>query len=597
MKKPTLIYDTECYRDYWLLKFRNVATGNTRGFELYPGSDPLDVETIKAILRQSRVVSFNGRNYDMPMIAIALGGASTATLKKASDAIIVTGLKPWHIESQFNVTIPTNTDHIDLIEVAPGVASLKIYGGRIHAERMQDLPIEPGASISPADRALLYSYCGNDLITTQGLFEYLAPQIALRERMSIDYDQDLRSKSDAQIAEAVIKAGVSKILGTAIPKPSVEAGTTFRYRKPDYIAYQTPVLKDVLAMVMESEFVVADSGKMLLPKGLTDAKIKIGSSVYRMGIGGLHSSEKSVAHVTDGTFILVDRDVASYYPAIILQLGLFPKHMGKAFLKVYGDIVRRRLDAKASGDKVTADSLKITINGSFGKFGSKWSILYSPDLLIQTTITGQLALLMFIEMMEGAGISVVSANTDGVVMRCPVALQGALADVVARWEKLTGFDTEETKYAALYSRDVNNYVAVKTNGSYKLKGAYAPPGLQKNPSNEICAEAVVKFLIDGVPVADTINNCTDVRKFLSIRTVGGGAVKGDEYLGKAIRWYYSFAANGEINYKVNGNKVPMSDSAQPFMELGDTFPADLDHGWYINEAQDILKDIGYSALL
>ena len=48
-------------------------------------------------------------------------------------------------------------------------------------------------------------------------------------------------------------------------------------------------------------------------------------------------------------------------------------------------------DAKRTGDKVTNEAMKIMINGSFGKFGSKWSVLYSPDLLIQTTVTGQLA--------------------------------------------------------------------------------------------------------------------------------------------------------------------------------------------------------------
>lgn len=64
-------------------------------------------------------------------------------------------------------------------------------------------------------------------------------------------------------------------------------------------------------------------------------------------------------------------------------------------------------------------TFKIVLNGTFGKLGSKYSFLYSPNLMIQVTITGQLALLMLIEALEAAGISVVSANTDGIVSRCP----------------------------------------------------------------------------------------------------------------------------------------------------------------------------------
>jgi len=39
------------------------------------------------------------------------------------------------------------------------------------------------------------------------------------------------------------------------------------------------------------------------------------------------------------------------------------------------------------------------------------------DKMLQVTITGQLVLLMLIEMLEDAGISVISGNTDGIVSK------------------------------------------------------------------------------------------------------------------------------------------------------------------------------------
>ncbi len=331
-----------------------------------------------------------------------------------------------------------------------------------------------------------------------------------------------------------------------------------------------------LDIVEEAVFQINETGNVELPILLKNAEIKFGSSTYRMGIGGLHSSEASIAHHATGCR-LIDRDVTSYYPAIILRLGMYPKQMGSEFLKVYSSLVAQRLRAKRDGDTVRSDSMKITINGSFGKFGSKWSTLYSPNLLIQTTITGQLCLLMLIEMLEHQGVPVVSANTDGLVIKCPTGADAAMERCIYVWETLTEFQTEATEYTALYSRDVNNYVALKAAGGTKLKGVFTPPGLAKNPTN----------------VRETISKCADIRKFITIRKVNGGAVKGDLFLGKAVRWYYAKGEVGTITYKSTGYTVARSEGGKPLMTLPDAFPDDVDHEWYVREAEDILKDIGY----
>jgi hypothetical protein len=329
------------------------------------------------------------------------------------------------------------------------------------------------------------------------------------------------------------------------------------------------------------------------PDWLKALKLKIGGSTYKMGIGGLHSTESCVAHTADDDTVLIDRDVASYYPAIVLNCGLAPAHMGDAFSKVYRTIVERRLAAKHSGEKVTADALKITINGTFGKLGSKWSVLYSPDLMLQTTVTGQLSLLMLIEQIEDAGIPVVSANTDGVVIKCPKAKIDTLSDVVSAWEFVTGFDTEETRYTALYSRDVNNYVALKEGGGHKTKGVFATAGLSKNPTSTICVDAALAYLKHRTPVADTVSECADITKFVSVRSVKGGAIdQSGDYLGKAVRWYYSSLVDGPLRYKINNYTVPRTDGAQALMTLPFDMPCDVDREWYITEANLILAGIG-----
>lgn len=661
LKRPTLAMDTEVYINFWSIGFMDATTREVVAeFESYPGH-PLDVAGVARWMQAGEIVSYNGRNYDDPMITLALTGASNEVLKLASDAIIKDNLKPWLFEAQFGVKIPQHWDCIDLIEVAPGIASLKIRGGRMHSKKMQDLPIEPSATITPEQREELRTYRNNDLETTVDLYWQLKPQLDLRAVMSREYGTDLRSKSDAQIAEAVIKAR----LGRYIEKPRIPPGTQYRYQVPDFIAFHTPAMQDVLQMVKGAVFVISAKDQLLMPKELETRKIAVGSSVYQMGIGGLHSTEAAVCHIAADDEVMFDIDVTGYYPDIIRRLGLFPRQIGPQFLQVYGAIVDRRVEAKHAGDKVVADSLKIVVNGSFGKFGSKYSILYSPDLMLQTTVTGQLSLLMLIEAMELCGMHVVSANTDGIVVKCKRHMLWMRDQLVADWENRTSFKMEETRYAALYSANVNNYIAMKlgfdkatkqwTNEvvGAKTKGWYADAALAKNPIAAVSVEAVIAFLQHGTPIADTVRSCTDIRKFVIVRSVTGGAEKlhGDEiqaatsqkgmreqleqarwepdfesknytyggsaymplaeahavaiqqlrnvapvrrtYLGKAVRWYYAAGEPGSIRYVTNGNLVPRTDEgAKPLMDLPDTFPTDVDYTWYITEACGHLTDMG-----
>ena len=245
--------------------------------------------------------------------------------------------------------------------------------------------------------------------------------------------------------------------------------------------------------------------------------------------------------------------------------------------------------------KTETDSKKLIVNGSFGKLGSKYSALYSPELLLQTTLSGQLALLMLIESLELNGIKVVSGNTDGIVILCKKSDETKLNRIAFDWMLETSYELERTDYKRVASRDVNNYVAVKPNGKYKGKGVFAEPGIAKNPDRVIIYQSVAKFIADGSSIDHTIRSCADITKFVTVRRVTGGAKWQDQYLGKAVRFYKSNTVGDdvEINYIKNGNKVPNSAGCRPLMDLPDSFPADVDYDYYIREAYDLLKEVGY----
>lgn len=629
--KPILVFDTEVYSNYFLAKFRNHDSGEIVEFELYD-NHPLDIEGLKSAVLSGTLVGFNSINFDMPIIYLALSGASNTELKDACNDIIENRLCAWQFYDKYfdsEMCIEKyllGVDHIDLINVAPGVMdSLKIYGGRLHTKKMQDLPYPPDTILTPEQMRLTCEYCGNDLQETSELYDALKPEIELRIGMGEKYGGDFRSKSRPQMAEAIILGLIEKLQDAPVKRSPIKPGYKFKYKPPEFITFQSEKLKSIFTQVCSAEFVVQKNGTPFskeFSEGELSKPFSIRETQYQMGIGGLHSCESSVARFSDDDTILIDRDVNSYYPSIILVCELFPKHIGEVFLEVYRDLVKQRLYAKESGDKSTAEKLKTAINGTFGKLGSYYSKLFAPDLMLQVTLTGQLSLLMLIEALELNRIPVVSANTDGVVIASPRADYDMVSEIVAWWEEVTGFSTEETRYAMLCSRDVNNYVAVKTDGKIKTKGLFAPTGLEHNPANAICTKAVIDFLVDDTPIEETVRTCTDIRQFVEVRRTTGGAyygatvtteyiptdkidektgepkmkaiciVEGGTPIGKAIRWYHTTTPVEQLVDGKTGNQVANSRGGIPCMQLPDTLPNDIDFRWYINQSEEMLRTIG-----
>jgi hypothetical protein len=424
--------------------------------------------------------------------------------------------------------------------------------------------------------------------------------------MSQQYKVDVRSKSDPQIAEAVIRQEIKRLQAQTsdqtyeFKRAEIEPGRTFRYTPPPYLQYFTPLMRDVLEFVKQQDFMIDAYGGPVMPQGLKELSVNIGRATYNLGIGGLHSQEKCSVHLASDDIEITDNDVTSYYPSMIIQQNMYPPHVGPIFQQVFKGIYEQRLRAKASGDKTTAETLKIVLNGTFGKTGERGgrSVVYYPEMMIATTVTGQLLLLWLIEALELKGIEVISANTDGIMIKCHKSQLELKKNILKWWEQVTGLQLESTEYSAIYLRDVNSYIAVlkdQTEKKYaKTKGAYAlasESGLKKNPSCDICIEAVVRYLAKSEPIEQTIRLCQDFTKFLEVRRVNGGACKNGEYLGKAIRWAYHTGDVGTIVNAKNGHDVPRSQGARPCMRLPDRFPDDLDFDYYITRANELLADL------
>jgi hypothetical protein len=596
--------DVECFSNYFLVGFKHVASNS---YFIWNYSNTCLI--LQAIMQRFLIVTFNGNSYDLPIIRKAIKGGTVQELKELSDAIIKQDFRA-------DDRAALGFNHIDLMEVAPlsnaaGFrTSLKTYGARLHSPRIQEMPIDPNEPL-PTDQWgnidlkliwIIIEYNFNDLDCTQLLREELKPNIKLREAISKKYGADFRSLSDAQIAEKIASFEIKKLTGSYPQKPGAGSfdGQTFFYLPPKYIKFQTSELQTILSRICAMEITIATGYARC--QELKELTFSINNKTYKIGLGGLHSQEKTISVRSTETIKVLDRDVTGYYPNMIIKNKFFSRHLGDVEGVFLQSVVTERTAAKKSGDDVTASCLKITSNGWFGKKSDQFSIAYDPTEMVQTTLTGQLSLLMLIEQLTLRNFEIVSANTDGVVTLCPTERYKEFCTMLTAWEQLTGLDTEETQYSSYHARDVNNYFAIKLDGEVKAKGAYTERGsalnsvLSKNPFNLIVLDAVKAKLSKGTAIEETIFGCKDVRRFVCVQNVRGGAHKEGVYLGRVVRWYYAQGEAGAIHYVTSGNQVPRSTGARPLMELpaDNELPADLALNYYVNEAYSILRDIGFS---
>ena len=342
MSKEIIVFDTEIVPSHYLFCARRLSDGKT--IRLW-GHNPEDMERLGLLLRNPNLtwISFNGIKFDMPLAVAAAGGATVRELKAMANDIIANNKPEWMCYRDHAIE-KINLDHIDLMEVAPGVmVSLKLYGARMGSPSLVDMPFHHEDFLEDWEAEVLAEYCENDLEETARLYRKLEKQIALRAEVGEKYGLELRSKSDAQMAEAIIakELNIGRVGQTPVPR-------TVTYKAPPFIQPRGMVLQDILARVQKHQFKVNQAnGAVELPDFLKDEPVLIGKGIYQMGIGGLHSQhDRCVLWEATPEFEIVDADIGSQYPTIISNAGLAPKNLGAGFLPLYRSIIKDRLAAK-----------------------------------------------------------------------------------------------------------------------------------------------------------------------------------------------------------------------------------------------------------
>ena len=280
-----------------------------------------------------------------------------------------------------------------------------------------------------------------------------------------------------------------------------------------FIKYDSPILQKVLEDMKNQ---IVSPGR----KGYEN-KFVFNNLRYSVGVGGIHSVNSPEIIIPRDDEMLIDIDVASLYPSMLIEYEFYPKHLGKEFLEVYKQIKDERIEAKHNGDKVKNETLKLALNGLSGNLQNEHNFCYSPFAVMQIRINGQLLLLMLAEKLTQIGCQIVQANTDGLFVLLKKDVYSKVNSICREWEQLTKLTLEEDRFKAMYQYAINDYFAITEDNKVKEKGMFITTvKLGKGLTPKIIPKAVISFFKDGIPVEDTIKNCTDIRDFLMSEKTG-----------------------------------------------------------------------------
>lgn len=280
-----------------------------------------------------------------------------------------------------------------------------------------------------------------------------------------------------------------------------------------FIKYDSPILQRVLEDMKNQ---IVSPGR----KGYEN-KFVFNNLRYSVGVGGIHSANSPEIIIPRDDEMLIDIDVASLYPSMLIEYEFYPKHLGKEFLEVYKQIKDERIEAKHNGDKVKNETLKLALNGLSGNLQNEHNFCYSPFAVMQIRINGQLLLLMLAEKLTQIGCRIVQANTDGLFVLLKKDAYSKVNSICREWEQLTKLTLEEDRFKAMYQYAINDYFAITEDNKVKEKGMFITTvKLGKGLTPKIIPKAVISFFKDGIPVEDTIKNCTDIRDFLMSEKTG-----------------------------------------------------------------------------
>jgi len=618
------IYDIETYPNMFCIGIKTAESGIRWRFEI---SDRVNQSAdLLQLLNQfarinGRMVGFNNIGFDYPVIHLLMT-TPNVTAKDLYDKAMSIINCDWN--DRFNHTVWDNEiiiPQLDLFKIhhfdnVSRSTSLKQIEFALRMENIKDLPFPVGTILNDDQKNVLLDYMDHDIDATHLFYNETVKQIEFREKLSAQYNHNFMNHNDTKLGKDYFIMELEKKLPGSCyyqvngrkekrqtPRPEIHLKDAVF----PYIKFRTPEFQRICDHFKGQTITQT--------KGVFDNLCcTVKGFEYVFGLGGIHGSVSAQTVSSDDDHVLIDLDVASYYPNIAIANRVYPAHLGDAFCDIYKDLYEQR-KATDKKDPINA-MLKLALNGVYGDSNSRYSPFYDPLYTMTITINGQLLLCMLAEnILTISGVEIIQINTDGLTVKIHRSLVPLLESVARAWERFTCLELESVEYSHMYIRDVNNYIGEYYDGSLKRKGCYEhvhprdrkPTGWHQNLSALVVAKAAEAALVDGEDIETFILDHDDPMDFMRFAKVPRNSILtlGGQQIQSKSRYYIS--TDGQELLKIMpplpkqiavNPDAPNRTFAMPgckgwlVTECNDYSPPEnINYQWYIEETKKIVNPL------
>lgn len=462
-------------------------------------------------------------------------------------------------------------------------------------------------------------YNKNDVYLVCEIARQKPDEIKLRYSLGAAFNLNLLCAARSTIADKLLYKFYSERSGLSVDKfkdlRTQRTALSFNKIIFPHICFKTKQLQDLLK----------DMKKVVIYRTNKDAfekVIQFYGTTYTIATGGLHSQDRPAVLTSNDKYTYVHYDISSFYPSVMVAYNIAPKHLNNnVFVKMVDYFRLTRIKCKHTKDedglivagvhnKLAAEALKIVINAIYGKFGFEMFFLFDRFAQMQVTINGQLMVMMVVEALELDGIHVVSANTDGIIVKLPKDKEEDFKRITDDWCAQNKLGADSERYKLFVTRDINNYFDIQSNDKVEYKGGLDPKqylkDLKKGYDMPVVAKAVFEYFAHGTPVMETLRNHKDILDFCKTQNVGKqfevvyqkveNAKVIDIHSQRHVRFYVSTKGVIIMKENVHDGKRSVLASGKPVIILNklddkDISLRNIDYKYYYEEAYKIINPI------
>lgn len=574
--------DFEVTKYDWLVTIANPITQT----ETTIVNDPKELRAYYDQFKEEIFLGYNIRDYDQWIFKGILAGFNPYDV---NEHIITKKLKGY----QFSNTLRSYPLIIyDLIQLNTSLKTLEAFQG--HNVYESEIDFRINRKLTPEELNEMIRYNKNDVQETMDLFPLLKG----------DFDVQLELINEFKLPLSCMSLTQTQLTAEIMGAQRVKCKDEFNLNFPDYL---NNIKKYAHIVTWFKQFKTSKDFNDEEKKAIYAQKldVEVAGVPHTFAWGGLHGAIPK--YTGSGYYLHID--VSQYYPSLTVGHNYFSRATSEEGKQRYDMMRKESIRLKKFPElKTKRAGYKLCNNKAYGAMKDQYNPLYDPLMANNICVTGQLALLLLIEMLE-PHCQLIQSNTDGLIVKLHSLDDYEVVDDIAyKWELMThvklGFDPIITR---IYQKDVNNYLFINEFGEVESKGAYVKALSPLDNDLPIVNKALKEYMINGTPVETTINSCEELIQFQKIVKLSGkyDYVKhnGQVYRNKCYRVFASASDQDGLIYKCKntGKGLDKFDKfantpERCFLVNGDItgkpVPANLDRQWYINLAHERLRQFG-----